>query len=142
MRIRRTIETTASPEAVHAYLSDFTNTNEWDPGTIETVRVTGDGGVGTIYDNVSEFNGRRSQLRYEVVALEPGRRIELHGEGRSATSVDLMELEPTTGGTRLTYTADIRLKGILRLAEPFIRGAFTKLGDEAERGLREALARL
>ncbi|QYJ03337.1 SRPBCC family protein [Nocardioides panacisoli] len=142
MKISRSVATTASPDAVYAYLSDFTTTNEWDPGTVETTRASGDGGVGTTYDNVSEFNGRRTELTYEVVDLDPGRRIELHGEGKSATAVDVMEIEPTEHGCRVTYTADIRLKGVLRLAEPFIRGAFTKLGDEAEVGLRDALEKL
>ena len=36
-----------------AYLSDFTTTNEWDPGTVSTERVSGDGGVGTTYHNTS-----------------------------------------------------------------------------------------
>ncbi|MEO7351089.1 MAG: SRPBCC family protein, partial [Marmoricola sp.] len=47
MKLQRSVETDASPAAVFAYLSDFTNTNEWDPGTVETTRVSGDGGVGT-----------------------------------------------------------------------------------------------
>ena len=143
MLIQRTVEATAAPAAVFAYLSDFTTTTEWDPGTVTTERVSGDGGVGTEYVNVSEFNGKRSELRYEVVELVPERRFALHGEGKGATADDVMEFEPTEGGgTRVTYTADIRLKGVLRLAEPFLGGAFKKLGDEAEAGMREALARL
>lgn len=139
MKISRTVETTAAPDAAYAYLSDFTTSTDWDPGTVETTRASGDGDVGTLYDNVSEFNGRRTELRYETVDLDPGRRIELHGDGKSATAVDVMEIEPTEGGSRVTYTADIRLKGVLRLAEPFLGGAFKKLGDEAEPKLRDAL---
>ena len=54
---------------VFDYLSDFTHTNEWDPGTVETRRTSGDGGVGTTYANTSEFMGRRSELTYETVEL-------------------------------------------------------------------------
>ena len=54
MQIQRTVETTAAPDVVFAYLSDFTTTNEWNPGTISTTRVSGDGREGTVYDNVSE----------------------------------------------------------------------------------------
>lgn len=143
MKIQRTVETPAALSSVFAYLSDFTTTTQWDPGTVETTRVSGDGGVGTVYHNVSEFNGRRSELRYEVVDLQPERRVALHGEGKSVTADDLMELESLpAGGTRVTYTADIRLKGVLRLVEPLLGGAFKKLGDEAEQGLRDALATL
>lgn len=143
VKISRTVETDADPAAVFAYLSDFSNTTEWDPGTIETTRVAGDGGVGTVYRNVSEFNGNRSELTYETVELVPDRRIALKGEGKVVHADDLMELSPTDGGgTRVDYTADIRFKGALKLAEPFLGKAFKKLGDEAEEGLREALARL
>ena len=142
MKIQRTIETTAAPAAAFAYLSDFTTTNEWDPGTVTTELVEGDGGVGTVYRNVSEFNGKESELRYEVVELVPDRRFALTGEGKSAHADDTMEFEPHGDGTRVTYTADIRFKGALKLAEPFLGKAFKKLGDEAEAGMREALAKL
>lgn len=142
MKISRTVETAASPQAAYAYLSDFTSTNEWDPGTVETRRVSGDGGVGTLYDNVSEFNGNKTQLQYEVVELVPDRRIHLRGEGKSAHADDTMAIEPAGAGSSVTYTADIRLKGLLRLAEPFLYFSFKKLGDEAEEGLQRVLDRL
>ena len=143
VKISRTVETSASPAAVFAYLSDFSTTTEWDPGTIETTRTSGDGGVGTTYRNVSEFNGNRTELTYETVELVPERRIALKGEGKAVHADDTMELTPTaSGGTRVDYTADIRFKGLLKVAEPFLGKAFKKLGDEAEAGLREALAKL
>lgn len=143
MKIQRVIETDAAPAAVFAYLSDFTTTTEWDPGTVETTRVSGNGGVGTVYRNVSEFNGRRTELTYEVVESVPESRFALRGEGKGARASDVMELAATeSGGTRVTYAADIRLKGLLRLAEPFLGRAFTTLGDEAEAGMRAALSRL
>lgn len=142
MKIQRTIETTAAPTAVFAYLSDFTTTTEWDPGTVTTERVSGDGGVGTVYKNVSEFNGKESELRYEVVDVVPERRFALKGEGKVVHADDTMEFEAIPTGTRVVYTADIRFKGALKLAEPFMGKAFKKLGDEAEAGMREALAKL
>ena len=141
MKIQRTVETTAAPAAAFAYLSDFTTTTEWDPGTVTTERVEGDGGVGTVYRNVSTFNGKESELRYEVVELIPERRFALTGEGNAVHADDVMEFEPLGEGTRVTYTADIRFKGALRMAEPFLGKAFKKLGDEAEAGMREAHAK-
>ena len=69
MQIQRSIETTARPAAVFAYLSDFTTTNEWDPGTVRTTRVSGDGGVGTTYHNVSKFAGRKPMIVVSAVAM-------------------------------------------------------------------------
>jgi hypothetical protein len=61
MQISRTVSTTASLEQAFAYLADFTTTNQWDPGTVRTTRLSGDGGVGTRYRNVSRFHGARAR---------------------------------------------------------------------------------
>ncbi len=45
IQMQRTVYTQAAPDAVFAYLADFTTTEQWDPGTVRTVRVAGDGGV-------------------------------------------------------------------------------------------------
>ena len=142
MQIQRTVETAASPTAVFDYLTDFTRTTEWDPGTVSTVRVQGDGGVGTVYDNVSEFNGNRTELRYTVVDHVPHSLFRLRGENRTVTAVDTMEIAALGSGAQVTYTADFTFKGVAKLVTPFLGKAFRKLGDEAEDGLREALAAL
>lgn len=142
MRLERTVETTATPEAVFDYLSDFTHTTEWDPGTVSTSRRSGDGGVGTVYDNVSEFNGRRTELVYEVIRHEPPHTVQLRGKNKTVTATDTMVVRPLGEGTSVTYSADFEFHGLAKLAVPFLGKAFAKLGDEAESGLRQALARL
>lgn len=142
MKIQRTVQTTAAPAAVFAYLSDFTTSTEWDPGTVSTERVSGDGGVGTVYHNVSEFKGKRTELEYTVVTLNDPTLIVLRGTNKTVEATDRMEIAPHGAGTQVTYTADFAFKGLAKLAVPFLGGAFRKLGDEAEEGLRTSLARL
>ena len=48
---------------------NFTTTTDWDPGTVTTVRLHGNGGVGTTYLNTSTFLGRTTQLTYVVDEL-------------------------------------------------------------------------
>lgn len=55
IEMHREVTTTVAPEVVFAYLSDFTTTEQWEPGTVRTTRVSGDGGVGTRYANTSRF---------------------------------------------------------------------------------------
>ena len=69
MRLTRTVTTAKPLDTVFAYLSDFTSTTEWDPGTVRTVRTAGDGGFGTQYLNTSTFAGRQTQLTYVVQDL-------------------------------------------------------------------------
>jgi hypothetical protein len=142
VKIQRTVETTASPAAVFAYLSDFTTTTEWDPGSVRTTRVSGDGGVGTEYHNVSKFAGRETELTYRVTEHEPDRLFALRGENKTVVAHDTIEIAPAGAGSRVTYTADFAFQGVVKYLAPLLAPAFKKLGDEAERGLREALAKL
>jgi hypothetical protein len=64
MRLQKTVVTGKPLGKVFDYLSDFTSTTDWDPGTVTTVRLHGDGGVGTTYLNTSGFLGRQTELRY------------------------------------------------------------------------------
>ncbi|MET0997354.1 MAG: SRPBCC family protein [Marmoricola sp.] len=142
MRLRRSVETPAAPGAVFAYLSDFTTTNEWDPGTVHTERVSGDGGVGTTYRNTSKFMGKETQLTYEVVEHRPDTLFALRGENKSVVANDSMEIEAHGAGSRVTYTADFEFKGLGKLVAPLLAPALKRLGDEAEQGLRKALSQL
>jgi uncharacterized protein YndB with AHSA1/START domain len=138
--IVRTLVLPRPAEEVFAYLQDFTNTEEWDPGTVRTTRESGDGGVGTRYLNVSKFLGRETELTYVVEESMPHQRLRLRGENDTVISADTMILTPAEGGgTELTYRAEFTFKGASRLVAPLLRPAFRRLGDGAEKGLREAL---
>jgi NADP-dependent 3-hydroxy acid dehydrogenase YdfG/uncharacterized protein YndB with AHSA1/START domain len=142
MRIRRTVTVDRPIETVFGYLSDFTTTTEWDPGTVRTVRDRGDGGVGTLYLNTSRFLGRTTQLRYVVEEFDPPRRIRLRGENTTVMANDTMTLTAVPAGTEVTYTAGFSFKGFARYLAPLLRPAFRRLGRKAEAGLRTALAEL
>lgn len=144
MEITRTIETTTPVEKVYAYLSDFTSTNEWDPGTVETKRIKGSGEVGTEYHNTSKFMGRETELVYTTKRLEPSRLIQLEGNNKTVRATDTMTLSSTaTGGTRVVYNARFDFKGLVGKLSPvlplFLSLPFKKLGDEAEAGMTKAL---
>ena len=141
MNIVRTLTVPRSPQEVFDYLRDFTTTNEWDPGTVRTTREEGSGGVGTRYHNVSRFLGRETELTYVVEEDSPPHTLRLRGENKTVVAHDTMTLKPTaTGGTELTYRAEFAFKGLARWLAPLAAPAFRKLGDDAEEGLRKALA--
>jgi len=147
VRLRRTVTVQKPLEDVFAYLSDFTTTTEWDPGTVETVRRAGNGAIGTEYQNTSTFAGRKTQLTYVVQDLVPNRRIALRGENKTVIAEDTMTFrevgsDPALAQTEVTYTADFRFKGIIKFIAPLMKPAFTRLGNEAESGMAAALNRL
>jgi uncharacterized protein YndB with AHSA1/START domain len=137
--IERTV-TVARPQAeVFAYLADFTTTMEWDPGTLETTRESGDGGVGTTYRNVSRFMGRQTELAYVVTEHQSPELLRLRGENRTVVVRDTMTLTRTGGATTISYRAEFEFKGWARLVSPFAAPALRRLGDRAAQGLRSAL---
>ena len=82
------------PRVVLAYLADFRNAPEWDSGTVRCDRISGDGGVGTIYHNVSTFAGREVELDYIVESVDHERFVIV---GRNST---------TTSRDTITVTAE------------------------------------
>jgi uncharacterized protein YndB with AHSA1/START domain len=144
MEITRTIETSTPVDKVYAFLSDFTTTNEWDPGTVETKRISGTGEVGTEYHNTSKFMGRETELVYTTKQLEPSSRIVLEGNNKTVQATDTMTLTETPGGgTRVVYNAKFDFRGLVGkvtpVLSPLLAPAFKKLGDEAEVAMKRAL---
>jgi len=142
MRLQKTVVTDKPRDAVFDYLSDFTTTTEWDPGTVVTVNLHGDGGAGTTYLNTSTFLGRRTQLTYVVREFIPGERIRLRGENKTVIAVDTMTFRSVDAGTEVTYAAEFTFKGPSRLLAPLLRPAFERLGQQAQTGMRTALNQL
>ena len=142
MRLQKTVIVDKPLDAVFGYLSDFTTTTEWDPGTVVTVNHHGDGGVGTTYLNTSTFLGRTTQLTYVVDELVDQQLIQLRGENKTVIAVDTMTFRSIDAGTEVTYTAEFTFKGLSRIAAPLLKPAFERLGNEAEAGMRKALNRL
>ncbi len=142
MRVQKTVVVNKPLDAVFGYLSDFTTTTEWDPGTVVTVNHHGDGGIGTTYLNTSRFLGRETQLTYIVRDFIPGKRIQLRGENKTVIALDTMSFRSVDATTEVTYTAEFTFKGASRLLAPLLRPAFERLGTEAETGMHKALSQL
>lgn len=140
--MQREVASDSAPEIVFAYLADFTTTELWDPGTIRTVRLSGDGGVGSRYENTSRFAGRVSKLVYVVTAVRPGSSIDLRGENDALIACDTITVTAQRTGCLITYRVRFAFQGWLRWIEPLLRPAMTRLLDDGVRGLRRELARI
>jgi len=140
-RLHEEIEVARPIEEAFDYVADFAKCAEWDPGIAEGRRV-GEGpiGVGSRFEVVADFNGRRMPLTYEITEFERPRRVVLAGEGSTFRGLDEIGFAAApSGGTRITYAADIRLKGLLAIAEPFMKGRFAEMGRKAVAGLKARL---
>ncbi|HZT06939.1 MAG TPA: SRPBCC family protein [Chloroflexota bacterium] len=141
-RYQATVDTDWAPENAFAYLSDFSNAPDWDPGTVKAERLDqGPIAEGSEFRLVAEFLGRRTELTYRVIEYDPRHAVTFLGENATATSRDRITFEPSGTGTLVAYDADLRLKGPLRAADPLLALAFRRVGNRARDGLAAALAR-
>jgi carbon monoxide dehydrogenase subunit G len=138
--VNKTVSISRPPEEVFDYLAAFETTAEWDPGIVEATR-TSDGpiGVGSTFDLVSDFRGRKVPVTYEITEYERPSRFVIVGTNPRFTGIDEIRISPDGDGTRVDYTADFRMQGFAKLFEPFMGGMFEKLSAEAMEGLKQTL---
>lgn len=140
--VSRTFTTTASPTAVFDYLADFTNAEEWDPGTVSCERISGDGGVGTVYRNVSKFLGSKSEITYTTTEVERPTRIHLTGHNEQFDGHDVMGIRAHGTGSEVTYTAEFSFNGAARFAAPLVAAYLPSLARKTVKELGARLDRL
>jgi carbon monoxide dehydrogenase subunit G len=142
MHVERTFTVSRSVEDVFDYLSDFENTNEWDPGTVRTQRTSGDGGVGTVYSNTSSFVGREVELTYETIGFDRPTFFSARGTNKQSTATDSMTFTRDGDRTQIRYRADFEFRGVVRYLAPFVvKPKLAPLADETVEQIRAVLER-
>lgn len=140
LRVHRTFTTTASPEAVFSFLSDFRTATQWDPGTVTCELASGTAGaVGATYRNVSEFLGRETELTYVAEEIEPQRLVHFVGRAKSFRGVDHLEFRPEGTGTQVIYRAEFSFSGLARLGVPVVAAYLPFLATKTIKQLRATL---
>jgi hypothetical protein len=138
--LKERIETRLGVDDAFAFVADFANAQQWDPGVASSVRIDpGPVAVGARYRLGVRMGGRVAPLEYVITRLEPGRRVVLEGRGSGVKAVDEIAFEPSSTGTTIRYVADIRLTGLLGLLAPFAGGAFRRIAANAKAGMQRAL---
>lgn len=141
-------------ETTFAFVSDFRNAVRWDPRTYAAEKVTdGPIGVGTRFvltggalrEEVLQrlrLPARRigMALPYDVVTFDPPHGFVLHGESSVFRYDDHLDFSDDDGSTRLRYRATLELRGRLAAADGLLQRLFTRIGDDATRGLPAAVA--
>jgi hypothetical protein len=124
-----------------SYLATFSNAAHWDPGVLAGEQLDpGPVGVGTRFRLVVPFLGRRMTLVYKVTTYVPDREVVLDAASRLLRAVDHIVVAPDGDGATVSYAADVRLPGPLRILDPILRKGFTAVGDRATAGLARALS--
>jgi uncharacterized protein YndB with AHSA1/START domain len=113
---QRTINIDRPVEAVFAFVADGEQGPRWRPGVLDIKRVSGDGGVGTRYEQgVSGPMGRRIAADYEITRSEPNRLLEFQTVAGPVRPHGRYDFESVDGGTRLSFALDSELTGLRKL---------------------------
>ncbi len=144
-RFTAEIEVDASPETVFAFLEDFTNAADWDPGVEQAERLD-DGPIGTGSRFALDLlvAGRTQRWVYEVERHDAPQRVTFATRTSRATGIDDVSVAATPGGgSHVTWDATFRFSGLLgSLADPLFAPVFRRIAGKAVAGLRSALAGL
>jgi carbon monoxide dehydrogenase subunit G len=139
-RLHERIQTRLNPEAAFAYIADFANASAWDPGIATSEREDGGPlGVGSRFRLGVRMGGRVLPMLYRITVYDAPRRVVVEGDGSGVHAIDEIRFESSGDGTAVDYTADIRLGGILGLAQPFLGGALDRLAKAALGGMKTTL---
>ena len=123
-----------------AYMADLSNFAEWDPGVDHAEQVQGDGpGIDAAFDVAVKAIRRSLTLRYQITDYDPPDKVVARAESRLLTSLDTITVRGDGDGSVVTYDAELKLNGILGVADPLLGLSFKRIGDRAAAGLVRAL---
>jgi carbon monoxide dehydrogenase subunit G len=140
-RYSTTLQSDKSREEAFAYLANFANAAEWDPGVVSGENLTGEPlGLGTTFRLMCRYFGRQFPLEYRIIAFEAPSKVRFEANRGHISSVDEIRFVTVGEGTSVTYDANLRLSGFLgRLLDPLMGIAFQRIGGKAAAGLRREL---
>ena len=141
MEERVSIDLAADPVSVFGLVADFGRLQEWDPN-VTSSRWRADSGplVGEHVDVVARFLGMQAPIAYELVAWEPPHTARYVGRARRLVSHDTVRVESRGDGCRVEFSADVTLRGVMRLLRPILPLVFAAGARRAMGALRKHVA--
>ncbi len=135
-----TVRSAKTPREAFAYMADLRNFAEWDPGVKAVRQVEGSGGgPDSVFDVTVVAPGPDLTLRYVTEVHDAPHNLLVVARSSVFTSIDRITVEPDGTGSVITYDADLRLNGVLRVGDLGLRLVFGQIGDRAAAGLRRVL---
>lgn len=127
-------------ETVFAYLSDFENNPAWQAGMVEA-KFTSERPlrVGSTYQQVAKFLGRKIVSTFEVIAYEPGRMVKATTISGSFPITFTRTVEPAEGGSQVAAVIEGDSSGFFKLAEPILTRLVQSSVDRDYAKLKEVL---
>ncbi len=144
VHVTRQFKVNVEQSVAVAYLKDFGNATDWDPGSVANERLdSGPIQVGSTWRNTSKLIFINTELRYELTQMRDDG-VVFVGTNATATSIDTIDVIPAGdgNGVRITYDANVTFNGTARYADPLMTLIFLKLAGETVAGITRELGKL
>lgn len=148
-RYTTTVTSPATPQVAYDYLADFRSITDWDPSVTSAELISGEAGQEDSRYRVALGVGPLGYpMEYvTVVAQRPsgegGGEVQLRADNANVVSHDTITFTPDgSGGTTITYDAQLLPKGIRRYADPVFSLMIGFFGTRARGSLQKAVAAL
>jgi uncharacterized membrane protein len=140
IRVETTIQIDRPSEEVFAFISNFENNPKWQSGQLEA-KFTSEGPlrVGSTYDQVAKFLGRRIVSTFEVLEYEPNRKVKASSTSGSFPITFTRMVEPSGGGTEVRAIIEGDASGFFKLAEPLLARMVQRSVDSDYQNLKTIL---
>ena len=138
--MERVIETARSPERVRTSSRTSPPPRNGTRASRGLAGWTRTRSASAAASSCSRFGSTEQTIDYEITAYERPSSVTFVGDGKNSHGVHVISFAPREdGGTRVTYVADLGLKGRHRSRWPFLRGRLDQMSDPAVAGLKRAL---
>ena len=135
----RTITVNTDIESAFNFTADFRNLDKWNEGDEAELITKEPLREGSVFKVKTHFNNREMVLDYEVIEWGAPLRASLRANTNNFELVDTIFLSANAKGTELTYSIDIKYKGIFIFIGLFFGPKFKKLMDTNIKNLEEVL---
>lgn len=117
-RIETTVVIDRPIEQVFAYVIEPGNMPDWAPGYLEGSWTSeGPVGVGSTSTRVTNFGGRESESQHVITEYERNARIATNTKTGPLEIKEIIEVEPSGDGTRVTIAEEVSAPLLLKPAE-------------------------
>ncbi len=134
------VEIDRPSDEVFAFISNFENNPKWQSGQLEA-RFSSEGPlrVGSTYDQVAKFLGRRIESSFEVLEYEPNRKIKASSTSGPFPITFTRMVEPREGGAKVTAIIEGNASGFFKLAEPLLSRMVQRSVDSDYQNLKKVM---
>ena len=140
MELHGTVVTKRPPQDVFAFVSDFANIEQWDPGVVTSKKITpGPVGENSYFALSLRYFFVPVKMIYVITEFNPPHRVVLEGHGDTFSVVDTIEVRPIAQGAKVIYNARFMFSADTETRISRFGPLFDFIGKSAMKGMERAL---